>query len=1138
MTNIKKILNALIDADGAESGHDPEKTVAPNSAINMENVRYGTTTDGQEGYYENVEGTTQLPNQVALPAGTNIIIGTAKDEVNGYKVKFNWNSNGDHGIYLYDLNNSQEYTVLMDADVTGGLNFDKYKLINGAYIVGGKLLFFNDANNEPRCLNLWVFIDAYGATPVTADYAVTLPIDEAEITVIKKPMAYPPSIQKIYDSTFNNNFIKNDSFTFAYEYIYYDGQVSVLSTFSKATLLNKEDDDFNYIRVSADSTEEVPQTVRIVRLIVKDGSTGKGVVVKQWDRTITAENTQINNLNLTFDFYNNLSGEAISDVQMVKPFDSVAEVVGSMTIAKNRTVCVDLTSGKDTPGSTSLSLSLPTPVSLGFTSLSKFLYAVQHRNGRAQPETYAYTGWYVYIDATSAPNAQAGYYLVNGTDQLTEISGSYLDIPLPAAPTTAAFTTGLTWKGVSLGAVIAATRPADTFRSDNDTTLTANSCSITGITSTVYNLFTPQSQYKCGVVFYDRYLRKCGVVYTDDIISIPARNYAFTAGYASIEWALSNAGTPTEIPDWAYYYAPVRTLNLRTRYFVAAYSGSTSKYASKDADGLFVYTGTTLANNTVAIALDANALLQANLGYAFKEGDECILIDNSNNKYELPIIGQDGSYILLAPKDIGDLTAKTFVFELYTPYKTSEQEPFFEMGDLFAVTDPGTSSRAYSTLAGSFRADAVAMTRNYNAVTYYAEAMCPNDVYFQRWDTDAGRPNFITKLGSVRQRTAISFSNTYIPGTSTNGLCSFEALNKRNLSEDLGTLRKVILTNKVQQQGSVLLVIGESRCASIYLGEKQFFDADNNSFLASTSEFIGQVNPLKGDYGTQDPESVDEKDGRIFFYDKRHGCFVRYSGDGLFAISDHDLKRFSKLFSDAFNAASIATIEAFGSRPFVFGCYGGYHNEYMVGIPKLSSAAPKGTLSDLDTPMDYPYDKYDGQAKVLMFKNNADAWGGPLKFEPEMMVNIGNVVYSYKNGVAYSHTSATKNTFYGTAQKSRFMFLINEGPSVVKEFCNLAIEGNKAPSYVHIRTERPNVQSSDIDSTEFEEREGVFYAKILRDRLSPNATGTAGAKLFIGDPMRGNWAKILIEFDNTDLLQVRAFNVGVKESIGHQTIKT
>lgn len=1256
----KKIFTELLDADTAPH------LVGAQSFINGMNLRFGTTDDGYTGFFEGIKGNTEI--DVTLPAGTNICIGACTDDTNQYAIFFNHNSNGDHGIYLYDVLNDTFYVVLESDDTDTGLNFDKYHLINGAHVING-ILYWNDNYNEPRKLNLATFMDAQGSNPLTEEYAVTFPVAVTELTVIQKPCPIPPYITKAYDGVFGNNFIKNNSYLFAIEYTYYDGERSVLSPWSKASLINLATETFNYITVEH-PLFQVPQMVRLVRIIVKDALTEEAWVIKTWDREHAGDNDSINANLLSFNFYNNISGEFIDDVTKITPFHAVPELAGTQAPAKNRMNYGDITKGKDTPTLTSLTAEA-TSFTVSLSNITLPLLKVGHRragiSGDSDINGYYFIAYMVYIPGGNG--IPEGYYYITSTALTTTTASSLPSFPtMPSPPASPLALSSFTFAGLTMSNVIANTLPSGAGVWSGSTTYQLNqtvgsTMQVTGLSTSSYRVFKSNSQYNLGVVFYDRYLRKSGVVFNDTEVVIPERSYAYSTGYGNIIWELSNTAALTEIPDWAHYFSIVMTKNLRTRNFVSAYAGNTCKYATKDSNGLFVYTETSFTNAVVAVAIDTKGLLQANLGYSFTENDQCVIIDNAGTKYELPVIGQDGQYILIAPKDLGTLSSKTFVYEIYTPHKQSDQEPFFEVGEMNPIEEPGTSSRVYGVTAGSIRADSVVLSRNYDSSTYFAEAMSPNDVYWQRWFTDAGRANFQTKLGRVRKKTGICFSNVWIPGTQTNGLSTFDVLDEEILPETMGAIKKLVLANKVQQQGTVLLAIGENETASIYLGEVQVFDQAQQSFLAKASGYIGQVNILQGSYGTQNPESVAELNGYVYWADVKSRVVVRYGSNGLFPISDYGIKRAFNLFCKQYETMSTGDIETLGSRPFLFGGIDEYHQEYILSIPRTTQDPPKwyldylvpGTfterlyliqhassivdannpsstlfrgysayavfidtiapagwyivlssevISGITNPVEYglpplptasdftglqyagateadmnffisqkplpsvnytstpysflvtdsgsdididptgyevpfPYDIYDGRAKVLVYKINRDKWGAPHGYEPEMFVCTGVVLFSWKNGVPWLHNSnILHNSFYGVRSKAKVMFVArgDEDPSKIKTWQSISVESNFKPSFVHLRTDTPNIQSSDLDTSDFVTREGIYYAPILRDRLSPNVTGTALEKLKKGDKMRGPYIYVMLEWDTEALLQFKFVNVGHNITAGHPAV--
>jgi len=181
------------------------------------------------------------------------------------------------------------------------------------------------------------------------------------------------------------------------------------------------------------------------------------------------------------------------------------------------------------------------------------------------------------------------------------------------------------------------------------------------------------------------------------------------------------------------------------------------------------------------------------------------------------------------------------------------------------------------------------------------------------------------------------------------------------------------------------------------------------------------------------------------------------------------------------------------------------------------------------------YDAYDGQVAVWCFQPGLDRWTSKYSFAPEFMTSVGNRLVSFKNGYPYVHNSSSYNVFYGgSVSDSVVAFVHNDAGTQIKSYTNVFIEGD-APDILHCRTEIPNVQSTDIRASEFEVKEGVKYAAILRDRLSPNTTGTYNEKIYKGDKLRGEVALFQGVFSFTSANKLLKFaGIVFNPSKGHQ----
>ena len=1241
MQNEKKYFlssDSLLDADSADF------VVSQNAWVNMQNARTGTTDKGVIGTVESI-GSTKLISS-PQPSVVFIAIGTADDVENKRFVTFYYNKydSTNHKIECCYTDSDTIYTVLKSSQVTGGLNFTS-EPIHSARITNGMLSWVNGTNNEPRKINIESGIVANHPLFPTTAQPYSFPLNFSEITMIKPPPIYTPNIQKAYDSLFLNNLIQYNSFEFSFQYQYYDSETTVVGAYSPASKLNASGQSFNYIRVGMDGAERIPNTVKIVRLIcrISDGTSQGGsdaVVIKTWDKSITSEAAEItaqnNNTPLSYNFYNNITGENIAQDDVLRPFDNVPIYSQTHEIAKNRYFLANNTEGYTTPGVTSLTAAMTNIQTIDQSSQQYQYYLFQWATGAISQylvsERWGFKGYF--INGTIGGNT--GWFLLNS---YYNIDGAGNLPATPSAITTPIAVSGISFAGRTFAQVFEYIRNTyTTGRAQFSVILFqypyTNSLigvvNITGIVSTPYQVFPQRSTYKFGVVFYDYAMRKCGVVprtitgnqlmysfttlvsatallpnvinfssnitqymnpgdsititgstmagtyvisailgttkvsvttsvpvtsptsatvdiykYSTQDLTTPQRNYPYTNAVAGIKCTLSNSNAAVEIPDWAYYYSIVRTLNLRTRFFIQGLDNST-RYVTRNSTGEYNFDNFTFNTfSTVGIGVNTSSLVNAGLGYQYQEGDTCILIKDDSTTFTIPVIGQDGNYIILKAQDIGALNTPVhnFVFEVYSPYQASLQEPYYEMGEIFPIQNPGTGSRAYTILNYIFNGDTYVFSRNFANVTYNANAMSPNDLFWRRWDTDAGKTNFITKIGQQEKTTSISWSDTYVAGTQINGTSTFRALNETTVPQDCGSISKLQLTSKIQAEGTVMLSICTNETNSMYLGETQITDSTGavQFFTANSSQIISTINTLKGSFGTINPEAVTEFRGSVYFCDANRGVWVQYSSNGLFPISSYKMTRFWKLFFQRYlSPEGRAEMTANNIRPYIFTTVDASHLELLISIPQVYQVPPKGYLPDYPSDV-YPFDIYDGKGKTIVFclENTGvqPHWQGSYSFNPEEFMCIQNKLYSIYNGALYLHNqTSTYNNFYGVQYPSRIMVVSNQNPQRPKVYNNVTVEANMKPSFTYFYNDYPYLQTSDLEDIDYRDFEGVFYAPLYRNKIVPTSTGYNTDGLLTWEKLRNVAMKIMFEFDVSNVpLELKFVNIGYQISRGHKT---
>jgi hypothetical protein len=1148
MNKEQKYFTGVLDADSEASFVDKS------AWVNSENVRYGTTDFGVTKTIESVGGTSRL--STASPSVTFTCIGSIDDTPNFRILYFLYNTTTtQHKILCHEILTGLEYNVLLSAQIEGGLNFDKDQLIHSARVVGKLLIWPNAEQNEIKCINIDAAIKTNHPSYITTEDAYTTPIKYEVTTLIKRPPIYRLQIQKEADSSFDNNLIKNEAFQFTCRYVYKDNQRSALAAFSALAPFNSPDATTNCIDVNLSLSEQIPDDAQQVDMCVRFGNTGRVGIIKRYNKSNASDLAAINAHNagtaaLEFRFYNDVQPTYLGDDEIIS-FDNIPLYAYTLELARYRLFLGNFVRGYDAPTESSLTVSL-TNVDTGSAGsiAGTWGYITLHANytDSGLQDSFMFPFFrrtsdntlYYFPSVRNSSIWNGGVGSVPATINLSEATQQAV-----SEATLAAYLKATNYPtGGSVGSPVWDVAYDISFASLGAATV------LLFTATSVNQFFKSNSAYLVNIAFYDRFRRKCGVIKTPVQASIPIRSWNQTTFTTILQWTLSNTNAADEIPDWAYYYQIHITKNQTTRNFLQTrVYNSTYVKKSTDPASPFVFGNANYSDTTYAVGFDISSLFKYGLGYQFAEGDFANVWFTTGDPITLPVIGQYGNYVLLAPTDFGfGLNADTSaLIEIYTPYKTSLNEEYYEVGDVYVISNPTTSGRAYSTLVGQINGDTYALQRKdknggvFPNQLYIVEAMSPNDIKWKEWNTDTGWPNLILDIGQVHKENSILWTNTFIEGSRINGLNKIMPLNEMDLDNEMGALNKLQLVSKVQGEiGTVMLQICTRETGSSYLGEVQQYGSDSESELTLSTQVMSKPNVLRGSYGTLDPQSVTIHRGSAFWLDRTNGKYIRYADNGLYPISNDLMTRFWKRFCDQYNSMTIAQIEALGSFPYVVSAVDPRHNELVISIPKLSNIPPKGYLPDYPSTI-YPFDILDFQTKTLVYKmggNQAESennrWQGAYTFAAENFIAVANNLYSFKTGQLYLHNQTNYNQFYGVNYQSKIMVLSNSEPDVPKSYNAMSIQANITPSLTYFRSEWPYTQASDLVDFNWTNLEGVLYATLYRNKLVPTAVGLNTDGLLTAEKMRTNVLRILIQFNiTTTPLELRFLTFGYDISRGH-----
>jgi hypothetical protein len=1003
-----------------------------------------------------------------LPAGVNTTIGAIEDTPNKRIFFFNNNVNGAvsaDGIYCYD--NSIIYTVLLNTQVEGGLGFNNN--IHSVAIIDN-LLYWTDGDNPQRRINVEAGIktnhpsyttsvapyitltvgaiskgSAYTdgvfanvaltggsgsgatATIVVAGGFVTSVrltntgtgylsgdvlsaalaggtgfsfinrgIERSVITLIRNQPWAPITTAKSLDTTYVNNFIKGEAFQFAYRFVYRDYEVSTFSPLSVLSNYNTKTDTNNLITVTVPTSQKIPQDVIRVEVAVRFAVGGKYFIVKTFSGDLSPHNA---GTSLSFKFYNDTIGIAVDDASATKPYDSIPLKSNTLEIAKNRLFLGNNIDGYETPKTTSLTKSTTTGQS---GQVNGSWWRVDY-----EPFTGGGTVYTLYVVDIQGITG-SGYHRIS-PEQTTPPGTGSVDY---AGLNTTLFRIGSGFTDVKnyIDAVYGPSYIRNFSFEDVATIINVPSGQITGLAG--QRAFKSDSSYRLGVVFYDEAGRKCGVVTNDDLDDdgkpklkavIPDRAFSTVSFITDINWSLDNISSTSEIPVWAKYYSVVLTKCLRTSFFMQL-KADAIKWVTKKDDGTYQVENSYNINH-YGTAIDVKSLFGIGYGYSYQEGDLIKIYPNTGPTVTLSIKDTFGSYVVC---DNYDFTGKTILYEIYTPYVQSFNEFYYEMGQTYEVSSPGTGNRQYSVLGGSFKGDVTLLERGITGSTYLVEAMSPNDLHWKNWNTDSGRVNIVIDGKEVHKKTSVYWSNVIILGSEVNGLSTFDALAQTQLPYELSSIQKLTLVSKVESEGTVMLGIGEQETASLYLGESQVFDNTGSSFLATTSGVIGNVNIMRGSYGTINPESVVRYQGQVYWFDANRGCVVAYNTNGITPVSNNKMfKYFKKVGQDVLNN---------GLK--VYGGVDPYHSEILMFLPRKSAIPAAPRLIDMTLSSNsYSFTTTSSPSTIVVVGDASYSYTGSAVGPNQATVtgSTGAVTFSYiGTGSTTYGPSATRPTQAGT----------------------------------------------------------------------------------------------------------------------------
>lgn len=1173
---IEPIIINGVNKDVSPGGLDYSGRKILNPIRDVLNARYLSSEGSDEYQVESIRGTTEVT--FAWPAGINECIGTYENLEKNLMIFWYWNSNGYHAVYKYDQSTDTISQLLVDNPSSPVLNFSRspQNTITGAGMVGD-ILTWTDNLNPQRYLN------------ITRTYST---INDFTLSLYKiaprtKPQIAGQSLlilqpDKDSDSSVIVNRIADNSFQFAFYYVYVDNEYSALSPWSDLVLADAygADKSFknsrNKTQVTFTIDTDVIEIIKRVELCYRIGNTANWYVWKKYESfgsTIAA------------DFFNDSPGETVPASQAAKISESIPNYSRALTVLKGRVFLNINEEGMEMPALT-ITPTLGPDIDVNSVSsfavfgggtqrLAKGIRGLVKKNGLYSIGVVGFDGF----------GRSTGVYVK------AKISGKDLSIS-PTAKYPAS-----SWPRVSdasnvLGNKINVALSGSVNRNSRYSIVLSDELNYESYLQTQVRVYGYISEFD-------------GTYSTGNPFVI--NNKLYTSNLAdTTKYSFLHLFLPVEIP-----FLPT------TDYYVRMVSRGNQTIVEKV---LEVFGNVVVTGKFIGLTFHDTDVHDVEFVEIFKLRQTPKVFYREING---PRTSTDGTVdpsisnieadtfyrgmLDNAHDDVIDNNLKHFRFQGEAATISGGTANFLKLEYENTVVE--TPSPVYIT--GGSTEITKPSKAFINTVFALTEKGYTPDYSKPAWS--GGRPFVEAKPEILHRPSTLRFSDVYIEGSNINGLNSFGV---ENIYDKIGQDRSPI--TKLISAGNILVAVHERHLSSLYIGEG-IVRSGETGFLSKVDDVIGDDRKLIGDMGSYHPESVQEVDGQVFGYDIYTGVVWRYTVEGVYAISNFGMKSY-------FRDRSRSYIDSRNELKFV-SSIDRYHKEYLLTMPAkystlFSAPVQNFTLSTgqydlvLD-PDDYiegdvyrvrielnymdsqsvddvvtvgasfdgvttiksgltmnvPYNgygpvlyiefTYGGEGYIRLsftgmdhgiaaaitseeqevkgetwaFNYEKKLWTQRYSMVPEYLGKIGNQVIAFKDGRLWKcNDSDTYNNFFDVQYERSYSFSVNPQPNKVHTWAAIQIAAesvceDETSTFRIAEFSNGNEQESYTRAKDFDKKEGVYYAPIFKDiNTNPDLLAAGRIALRDGKDMRSKTLECVINNNRTDRSLLQKINVVYEDS--------
>ncbi len=278
---------------------------------------------------------------------------------------------------------------------------------------------------------------------------------------------------------------------------------------------------------------------------------------------------------------------------------------------------------------------------------------------------------------------------------------------------------------------------------------------------------------------------------------------------------------------------------------------------------------------------------------------------------------------------------------------------------------------------------------------------------------------------------------------------------------------------KLYAEDTNLIIFQEDKVSRALIDKDAIYSAEGNASVTSSLQVIGQIVAYAGEYGiSTNPESFAVYGYRKYFTDKKRGCVLRLSADGITEISSYGMHDF---FRDELATATK-----------IVGGWNSHSKDYVLSIQS------------------------DSEYKTATFDEGVLGWTSFSSYKPSHAFSLSNVFYTFNSGKLYQHYLGPYARFYGVTYGSDVTIVLNSQPSVVKNFKTINYEGGpgwELESMVASSTDQTlpigkyvfqeNLASleNQIWSNTFKKKEDKYFANLINNSPATNGEILYGADM-------------------------------------------